>query len=205
MLLSPAAVRPEPEWTPSATGPQIMAERRREPQPLRAGSGGGAGAAGLAEHPRTPVRRGRRRDFVRAAAGARRPRILNAQPLRALRRLAAAAARAFRVPERQPHLEGEVRAQEIRKVGAVGAKDDLHLVFAETQMVEQEIARAVAQHLVQRRPRRRSVERRVEKLLDPGGDTGFPSRDSTCRAKARRSPRRARPRRLRRRAQRCRA
>ena len=36
-------------------------------------------------------------------------------------------------------------------------------------MVEQEIARAIAQHLMQRRPRQRRVERRVEKLLDPGG------------------------------------
>ena len=35
-------------------------------------------------------------------------------------------------------------------------------------MVEQDVARAVAQHLVQRRPRRRRVERRVEQLLDPG-------------------------------------
>ena len=74
-----------------------------------------------------------------------------------MRRLAAAAARALRVAERQPHLEREIRAQEIRKVGAVGAKDDLHLVFAETQMVEQDIARSIAQHFMQRRPRRRRV------------------------------------------------
>ena len=55
-------------------------------------------------------------------------------------------------------------------------------------MVEQEIARSVAQHLMQRRPRRRRVERRVEQLLDPGGDTGFPSRDSRYCAAARRCP-----------------
>ena len=36
-------------------------------------------------------------------------------------------------------------------------------------MVEQDIARSVAQHLVQRLPRRRRVERRVEQLLDPCG------------------------------------
>ena len=36
-------------------------------------------------------------------------------------------------------------------------------------MVEQEIARLIAQHFVQRRPRRRRVERRVEQLLDPCG------------------------------------
>ena len=36
-------------------------------------------------------------------------------------------------------------------------------------MVEQKVARLVAQHDMQRRPRQRVVERRVEKLLDPGG------------------------------------
>ena len=115
--------------------------------------------------------------------------ILNAEPLGAVRRLAAAAARALRITERQPHLEREIRAQEIRKVGAVGAKDDLHLVFAETQMVEQEIARSIAQHFVQRRPRRRRVERIVEKLLDPCREQVF-RRAIPCIAQRPDAPRR---------------
>ena len=36
-------------------------------------------------------------------------------------------------------------------------------------MVEQEIARSIAQHFMQRRPRQRCVERRVEQLFDPRG------------------------------------
>jgi len=75
------------------------------------------------------------------------------QPRVAFRRVAAAAARAIRVAERQPHLEGKICAQKVRKLGAVGAKDESHLVFAEAQIVEQEIARSIAQHLVQSRPR----------------------------------------------------
>ncbi len=92
---------------------------------------------------------------------------MNVEPLGAVRRLTAAAARALRITKRQPHFEREIRAQEIRKVGAVGAKDDLHRVLAETQMVEQDIARLIAQHIMQRRPRRRGVQRVIEKLLDP--------------------------------------
>jgi hypothetical protein len=42
---------------------------------------------------------------------------------------------------------------QVRQVSAVGAKDESHLVFAESQIVEQEIARSIAQHLVQSRPR----------------------------------------------------
>src|SRR5713101_6421050 len=59
------------------------AERRREPRP---------------QH-RPRIRRLRQLE------------ILNVPPLVALRRLAAAAARALRVPERQPHLECEIPAQ----------------------------------------------------------------------------------------------
>ena len=81
--------------------------------------------------------------------------LLDVPPLRAPRRLAATAARALRVAERQPHLEREVGAQEVGKVGAVGLDDELLLVLAEAQMVEQDVARFIAQHLVQRRPRRR--------------------------------------------------
>ena len=111
-----------------------------------------------------------------------------AEPLEAFRRLAAAAARALRVAKWQTHLEREIGAQEIRQVGAVGANDEPHLIFAQTQMVEQDIARLIAQHFMQRRPRQRRVERRVEELLDPCGDTDFPSRDSRYCAMARRFP-----------------
>src|SRR6478672_11272416 len=94
-------------------------------------------------------------------------RILHAEPLEALRRRTPTAARAFRIPERQSHLECEVGAQKIRQVSAVGADDKPYLVFAQAQMVEQEIARSIPQHLMQRRPGRCGIERRVEKLLDP--------------------------------------
>jgi hypothetical protein len=77
---------------------------------------------------------------------------LDARPADAGRRIAAAAARAFREAERQSHLESKIGAQEIRKIGAVRTKHDLHLVFAETKMVEQDVAGFVAQHFVQRRP-----------------------------------------------------
>src|SRR5450759_3402192 len=92
----------------------------------------------------------------------------NVEPLEALRRMAAAAARARRVAERQPHLEREIGAQEVRHVGAVGAHHESGLVLAETQIIEHDIARPIAQHFVQRIPRRRRVERGVEQLLDPG-------------------------------------
>ena len=108
------------------------------------------------------------------AAGRRRHRrvvgrIQNIRPRHAVRSLTPAAARAFREAVGQSHLEGVVGAQEVREVGAVGTDDHIHLVFAEPQMVEQEIARFIAQHDMQRGPRQRVVERRVEKLLDPGG------------------------------------
>jgi hypothetical protein len=44
---------------------------------------------------------------------------------------------------------------------------DLHLVFTEAEMIEQDVSRPIAQHFVQGGPRRRRVERGVEKLLDP--------------------------------------
>ena len=113
-------------------------------------------------------RRGDRRDFLFGRR--RRARdlgMLDVEPLVALRRLAAGAARAIRIAERQPHLEGEIGAQEVDEVGAVGAKADRHVVFAETQIVEQEIARSVAQHFMPRLPGQLRVERRVEQLRDP--------------------------------------
>ena len=81
-----------------------------------------------------------------------RHRLLHARPSDAIWRLAVATARASRKAERQSHLECEIGAQEIRKVGAVGAIDQLHLVFAEAEIVEQEIARSIAQSHMQRRP-----------------------------------------------------
>ena len=54
------------------------------------------------------------------AGGRERALVLDAPPLVASWRPAAAAARALRVAERQPHLEREIRPQEVRKVGAVG-------------------------------------------------------------------------------------
>ena len=156
-------------------GQQILAERRREPWP------------------RLLHRKHRRHG---GGNELRRLGILNAEPLEALRRLAAAAARALRVPERQPHLEREIRAQKVRKVGAVRAKDEPHLVFAESQMIEQDIARSIAQHFMQRRPRRRRVERRVEELLDPCRIQVF-RRAIPCITQGPDAPRRrARPRRL---------
>src|SRR2546430_17637670 len=144
-------------------GLHIMAERRRKPQPLRSHS---------ARRWRARLRRDRLRrrlaKRVKDAAGRnclfwrswalrcdcwfgrRRRRFLlfDVPPLGAPRSLAAAAARALRISEWQPHLEREIRAHEVWEVGAVGAKDHLHRVFAEIQMVEQEIARWVAQHLM---------------------------------------------------------
>src|SRR6185437_12720452 len=82
----------------------------------------------------------RRGDLVRRGGrrGARLLEVLNVPPLVALRPLAGAAARALRVTERQPHLEREIGAQEIWEVGAVRANDEPHLIFTQTQMVEQE-------------------------------------------------------------------
>ena len=82
-------------------------------------------------------------DFVvrgRMGGSGRRLEILDVKPLLARRRPAATAARAQRIAERQAHLESEVRAQEIRKVRAVRAQHDLHRVFAETEMIEQDVA-----------------------------------------------------------------
>src|SRR5262249_46495735 len=99
----------------------------------------------------------------------RRLEILNVPPPVAFRPLAAATARALRVAERQPHLEREIGAQEVGKISAVGANDHAHRVFAQTQVVEQDIAPPVGQQLMQRLPGERGIERRVEELLDPGG------------------------------------
>ena len=148
---------------------QIMAERRARARRPRRRPGGRA-CGGLRDRPGwRSMSSGLPDATLCSGGGGTRLLVLDVPPRVALRRLAAAAARALRVPERQPHLEREIRAQEVRKVGAVGTDDEPHLVFAETQMVEQEIARLVAQHLMQRRPRRRRVERRVEQLLDPCG------------------------------------
>ena len=124
------------------------------------GAGGGSGSG--------PARR-----CVRLFGRRRRTGLLgmlNVEPLVALRRRAAAAARAIRIAERQSHLECEIRAQKVDEVGAVGANGPDHVVFAETQIVEQEIARAVAQHFMPapsttapRRAARRTASRSMRK------------------------------------------
>ena len=93
--------------------------------------------------------------------------MLDIEPLETLRRLAAATARAVRIAERQTHLVGEIGAQEIDEVGAVGTQAGACVVFAAAQMVEQEIARLVVQHLVPCLPRQVLIDRRREQLFDP--------------------------------------
>src|SRR5262249_28946841 len=83
------------------------------------------------------------------------------------RGLAAAAARALRVAVGQPNFERKIRPKKVWKIGAVGANDHSRLVLAQAQMVEQDIARSIAQHFMQRLPRWRRVERCIEQLLDP--------------------------------------
>src|SRR6202034_1912164 len=112
-------------------GAEIAAERRREPRALF--------------RLRFLLARGR---LVRRVAPRRLrglipcPRLmhLSADPAEAFWRVAAAAARALRIAERQPHLEREIGAQEIRQIGTVWPQHDAHLVFAETQIIEQDIA-----------------------------------------------------------------
>src|SRR5262245_12115869 len=70
----------------------------------------------------------------------RRLEILNVPPRVALGSFAGATARAFRVAERQAHLEREIGAQEVRQVGAVGTNNESHRVFTQTQMVEKDVA-----------------------------------------------------------------
>ena len=129
MLSSFAAVRPEPEWTPSATVRRYWPNDAGEPDRFRL-SGSGA-----------RIRRCRGVCLAAGAGARRRVGIWNAEPLRALRRRAAAAARALRVAERQPHLEGEIGAQEVGRSAQSGRMTMPHLVFAEAQMVEQDVAR----------------------------------------------------------------
>ena len=102
-------------------------------------------------------RRRRPRDF----------RMLHVEPLVALRWLAAGAARAIRIAERQAHFVGEIGAQEVDEIGAIGTKAGLRIILAATQIVEQEIARLVVQHFMPRLPGQVLVGRRVKQLLDP--------------------------------------
>ena len=150
---------------------QILAESRREAQSLQRRK---------SAHWRDYRLWRRRLEHFHDAGGGRDPllgwgfgrrwwlEILDVPPSVAFRPLAAAAARTLRVSERQPHLEREIGAQEVGKIGAVGANHHPHRVFAQTQMVEQDIARSIAQHLMQRLPGQRGIERRVKELLDPG-------------------------------------
>src|SRR4029077_16635841 len=78
---------------------------------------------------------------------------LDARPAEALWRLSGSAARALREAEWQSHFEREIRAQKVREIGAIGTQNDLHLIFTETKMIEQDVSRSIAQHLVQSGPR----------------------------------------------------
>src|SRR5262249_1906103 len=109
--------------------PQIMDERSGKAWPLYCRS----------------VRRG----LLFRRCGLSSFKILNAEPLVALRRLAAPAARALGVTERQSHLEREVCAQKIRKVVTARSNDEPHRVFAKAEMVEQEIAECTSQCLME--------------------------------------------------------
>src|SRR5262249_42326740 len=80
------------------------------------------------------------------------------------------AAAALRETEREPELPREVRAQEVRQIGAVGLHaEPVRVVLPEAEMVVQEVALRVARDLVQRAPGGVLVERSVEQLLDPRG------------------------------------
>ena len=88
--------------------------------------------------------------------------MLDVEPLVAL-----AAARAIRIAEWQPHLVRKIGAQEVCKICAVGMKVDRHIVFAETQIIEEKITRSIAQYFVPGFPRRLRVKRCIEKFRDP--------------------------------------
>ncbi len=98
--------------------------------------------------------------------------VLDIEPLIAFRRLAAHAARAVRIAERQSHLESEIGTQEIDEVGAIGLAGS-DIVLAAAEIVEQEIARLIAQHFAPHLPRQILVGRRVEQLFDPGREQRF--------------------------------
>jgi hypothetical protein len=164
-------------------GLHVGAEPKRKPPRRRSGRRRQGRESSLAKY-----RRGTGRDYLLGRRRGRRLLILDVPPPGTARRLAAAPARALRISERQTHLECEIAAQEVWEIGAVGTKDHLHRVFAETQMIEKEIACRVAQHLMQRRPRWRRVQRIVEKLLDPCREQVFrPAPPMRC-AKATRCP-----------------
>ena len=125
----------------------------------RRSSGSGVNAVGDGAH--IIAERRRKSRPLCALAG------LDACPAEALWRFSCAAARALRKAERQSHFERKIRAQKVGKIGAIGTKNHLHLVFTEAEMIEQDVSRSIAQHFVQGRPRRRRIERCIEKLLDP--------------------------------------
>ena len=116
----------------------------------------------------------RRNDFTRGQdvlAGLPRGRVLVRHERRALRRARVGAAVAVAEADRQPELPGEVRAQEVRQVGAVGRRGDgrlvLRIVLAQAEEAVEEVARRIAQRLVQRPEVERLVDGRVEEPLDP--------------------------------------
>src|SRR5579864_5995844 len=96
--------------------------------------------------------------------------MLDIEPLATPRRLAA---RAIRIAERQPHLEGKIGPQEIDEVGTVRPQAGLRIVFVAAKIIEQKIARLVAQHLMPYFPVQVRLWRAIEQLLDPSRKQGF--------------------------------
>src|SRR5262249_58172231 len=96
--------------------------------------GGEGGRDWFTEQAERPCRRGH--GLCRNRGGLRRFLILNVPPLRTFRRRAAASARAFRIAERQPHLEGKIGAQKIGNIGTVRLHDEPFLVLAEPKRIE---------------------------------------------------------------------
>ena len=198
MLSSLAAVRPDPEWTPFATRPQILAECRRKPQRLRrrcarrkraagelAAGGAPAGESSLAGEACPSQGAGRGCLFGRGGTSLLEFWMFHHSAHRG--GLPPPPRVHFEYPNGNPILNAKYARKKYGRSAQSGRMTCSELVFAETQMVEQDIALLVAQHFMQRRPRRRRVERRVEELLDPCRDTSFPSRGSMHCARARRS------------------
>ena len=122
--------------------------------------------------------------------------VLDIPPDRASRSFAAAAARAFRVAVGQAHLECEIGAQEIRKVGAIGTDEQIDLVFLQAEMIVQQIARRdrAARHAAPATTARRRAARRTASRSRPSRD--FPCRGPMNCVSARRCPAPNAPRRL---------
>ena len=101
-------------------------------------------------------------------------------PAPAARRLAATAAAALGVAERESELPREVGAQEVGQVGAIRLEaKPAFAVLAEAEVVVEEVALGIARDLVQRAPGRLRVEGVVEEPLDPRRSRGSRSPGSS--------------------------